>query len=727
MSTPDLLMAPIWFAVNGLLFFSAWRIGRILFFHESRPCCVVHATVLSVACIVLVTITLGSAGFLTAHTLLIGVSLVSGTAAVTVAVVARRETTRDGKNAQFAPAPSAFSDNANGGTAVGRLSQHRFWIGAWGGALALYTGHLIEGGLLQFPADWDSLMYHLPLVNHWLSTKTLFVPDCARWAEPANSEVIGLWMVAPFSGDFLIALNNLPAIVILALGTVMLMGTLEAPPVLGHLAGIAAISNYVVIRQALDAKNDVAVAAFFIAAVAYGLRYYRGGRWADMALCGIANGILSGVKYYALGYTALVCLLMLSVTAIRGVRSLGRVLMIGTLCVLLLGGYWYARNAWVTGTPFYPKGISSTSDVLAQDRPEGLWASTLLGNSDPKVSSLASRALWKMTGPGHAAAVFLSPIVVLSLSVVNLFAAGRTTVPHRGVCRLLLAGLIAGAALLLGVTPNTVETTPGSLNMLRLGYAPVRFGLCFLTLAVVGALTLVGDLVYQTANGSQRRPASLGMPMRFTQLLFPVVLVAVFAAQLTTSLVRDLAGNLLIGGIAGVDISLGGFLLAYFMRRSRWLRRTILPISLACASLLLGLLGHHWHDGFAKHFDEWSGTTVFNMLADKSPTEVRVCACCFRYYPLFGSRRQFYVCRPERVESRRKVFEYICQRNVNYLAAMHNSSILPNYGQIEDWAADYPDIFVLADQGHLFTMFTVNRPKLEAMLRTEAPACGQKY
>ncbi len=86
------------------------------------------------------------------------------------------------------------------------------WMIAWIGFSALCFAQLLLAGLLRFPTDWDSLAYHVPLVDHWLQAGSLEMTDCARWSSPGNNELWALWAAAPFSGDFLVSVNNLPAV-----------------------------------------------------------------------------------------------------------------------------------------------------------------------------------------------------------------------------------------------------------------------------------------------------------------------------------------------------------------------------------------------------------------------------------------------------------------------------------------------------------------------------------
>ena len=177
------------------------------------------------------------------------------------------------------------------------------WALAWLAVLTFAVVHSIMRGVLMLPDDWDTLMYHLPLVNHGCPRGA--VPDASHWSNPGNNEILALWMVAPFSGDFSAALNNLPAVALLGFATVGLGAGVGLSRPFRHLAGMAVIGNSIVLHQLTNADNDVASAALLVACASYGVRFSRWGRAADLLLYAIALGLLAGVKYYSLGYAGM--------------------------------------------------------------------------------------------------------------------------------------------------------------------------------------------------------------------------------------------------------------------------------------------------------------------------------------------------------------------------------------------------------------------------------------
>lgn len=277
---PDSVVAVVWLASTALLGTAAWTLAGRLFPQGSVSNRVAHTVVIGWAHIVAVSTALGAVGGLVPAALLAGVS---GAAALSLCLARRLSPPGD----LVRSAPSATEP---------------FWPYLWAALAALWVGHAVTGGLLRFPNDWDTLMYHLPLVDHWLQAGSLYAPDGLRWSDPGNNELLALWLVAPFSGDFLYALGNLPAVVLLACGTVELGRQIGLSGTWRNLAALVNVTNFVALKQLVDAENDVAVAACFVAFLAYAMRYSGDRRGADLGLGAVALGLMTGIKFYALGY-----------------------------------------------------------------------------------------------------------------------------------------------------------------------------------------------------------------------------------------------------------------------------------------------------------------------------------------------------------------------------------------------------------------------------------------
>ncbi len=706
--TRDALAAVAWGAANLLLAAAGWRLGRRLAPEDPPTARVIHAIVFGWAAVVGVATLLGLCQALTPLTVLAGVAAVAAV---------------------------ALWYGAGGAAAAPVGPADRAVLIGWLVLLAYWLGRVACDGLLRFPTDWDALMYHIPLVDQWLQTRSLYAPRDATWYNPGNNELMGLWAVAPFSGDFLIGLNNLPAGMLLSLGGVELARQAGAGRAYACLGGLAVVASYVVFRQLTDAENDVAAAGLFLASIYYALRHARSGGRGTLLLGAAAVGLLAGVKYYALGFGVVAgTTLVVGALLARGPRPAARAAAVGLLGALLLGGYWYLRNAWLTGTPLYPKGYNAQTDLMAQWR-TGIWGSTLLGSGRPEVLPLATDAVWRMAGPCHVLAFLAAPLTAGWLVASGL---GRERLgdPGRaGALRVALALALAGAGLVWGCIPFAIETTPGTLNALRGGYIPVRFGLSFLSLSVVALALLLHDLgsglgrLAARLVGWTKRAGRWAWPGRTVTLLpgtaFGVAAGYQFFRQATRDGLSDAPlDGLLVGVNVGVLMAIGSL-----CRRSWPGARRRIAVGAAVGLLTLGAvaaeqLAQRWHAEFSRFYDRLFGVTVYSRLAARDPATTSICSLNYRYYPFFGSRRQFRVARPLWVPTYDALGDYLRAHDSTVVVAiLHDPFPNGRYREAHRWLAERSGLFPEIQRDWAFLICAVDRVRL-GDLAPETPSPG---
>jgi hypothetical protein len=389
-----------------------------------------------------------------------------------------------------------------------------------------------------------------------------------------------------------------------------------------------------------------------------------------------------------------------------------RVLLGGALGGLVLAGYWYGRNLCLTGTPFFPLGFSPDTNALPQFYPS-TWQSTFLGSGRPEVVPLGLRAAWKMAGPCHLLALLAVPLSLCWLVGTGLHQRG---LPER-LGRWLLAFLTAGAAAVLLVTPWAIETEPGTLDQLRWGYIPVRFGQCFLGLAVLALGVLLSDLAQGLHRLAEWSRAALSSPVlgfrRIADLAIrclPLLPTGLFAVLLAWQGVRVLQDPFFVSrsdpldvAFLTLDIAAAGLLVLVPNWRGmpatvRRAAAAVVPVA-AAAGLAWGVeaRARKWHDGFARHYDTLFSTRIFTELARRDPPATRICVMEYRYYPFFGSRRQFSTCRPMKAFSYPWLLEFLQERQANAVACtLSDPFTLGRYRGVSVWLRDHPEIFVAA-------------------------------
>lgn len=216
------------------------------------------------------------------------------------------------------------------------------------------------------PPPTDAFLYHLVFPAEWLKSGRISIvqtlsTDQASSYYPANAELLYLWLMLPFRDDVAARfLQWLFAVVCVAggWGIVRRVG-------LGRTAAAAAAAATLLtpgfFRQVVNCDADIVFTAFFLMAVYFLLNAREGEGPRGFILGGLAAGLMAGTKSVGVLYCAL--LLPLAVSAAVRARREGRGSYAGTfdlwlVCIVVAGGYWYLRNLAVTGSPFYPLGLS---------------------------------------------------------------------------------------------------------------------------------------------------------------------------------------------------------------------------------------------------------------------------------------------------------------------------------------------------------------------------------
>ena len=708
----DALMAVVWMTVTLLLCRTSWRLASALSSGHLFVDRLVDALVNGLSMVVAGAILLGMLGHLSGAPLLFVVASLAGTGEL----LTRRILARQSDALARGASADAVRTDAILPPSETRPGTNWFAI-VWGVLLAWLISHMIVDGLLKFPTDWDCLMYHIPMVDEWLQAGSLYAPDSPYWWSPGNSEVIGLWCVAPFSGDFLIALNNLPVMVLWVASTLSVARSLGMSNAGSHLTAIAVVLVHTSFHETDDASNDLLLVAAFTAAVAYLLRNLRQPRKAEVVLGGLSLGLLAGVKYFSVGYVALIVGAWGVTSLLQGKRwNVWREMALLLALAVPCGAYWYVRNVVVSGAPCYPMGLSGESPAVGYPN---VGTTSLWGNPDPSRWGLVLPSLWKMTGPIHLVAVIMSPTVMVGLGTAGFWLAPEDRRSAFKRCRWpLLAALMAGCGMLILITPFAVEDQPGTLNHLRWAYTPVRYGLPFLSLAVVG-LGMEMNLILSEVDRRKRvcvtaaRDATgrwrgrLSMASALVVLIWQTVLRLEYAA---------------------IELDIGDSLLLAFwfcLFSVNWMiiitrplttdYRTVAALVGICAGAFPAtVLSHQWHSGFDSHYDRFFQTTMFSDLTRDYADANRICVLDLRHYAFFGSARERHVCRPRILASIDALYAYLDHRAIVYVAATNSrGQVFDLYGESPRWLRSNPKRFHVQLTAGMHTLF-VYRPKSDA-------------
>jgi hypothetical protein len=223
-------------------------------------------------------------------------------------------------------------------------------------------------GLTHPPVEYDSLTYHLFFPARWLQAHQIsIIPtpfgDQAPAYEPANGEMVFLWLMLPFHGDLLARAGQFPFYCLGSLAVYALARKLGSLPQHALYAGGLFLLARPVVEQAVGANVDLVFAAAFLTAVYFGLTASETGRRSDILLWGISVGLCLGTKFLGVVYAPLLFLFVFR-------RRIRRQAVWALPGIAALAAPWYVRNWVIAGSPVYPVSLAFAGLTLAP----GAWA-----------------------------------------------------------------------------------------------------------------------------------------------------------------------------------------------------------------------------------------------------------------------------------------------------------------------------------------------------------------
>ncbi|MGI8608581.1 MAG: hypothetical protein ACR2MY_05035 [Candidatus Dormibacteria bacterium] len=228
--------------------------------------------------------------------------------------------------------------------------------------------------VLEPRPQFDALSGHLPVAVQWLqsaSTRILpYVSPVSYTARfPANSELLTAWLMLPLHRDVLAQLGSIAGVSMAIAGTTLLARGLGARRGSAALSGLIVVTMPRYLGQLVGTgMQDMLALGALAAATAFIARYCRHGLRRDALVAGLAAGLAIGTRYAAALMLVGPAILMLDGAAHHGGRRRSGIAAVAIFAVggVATGGYWYARNALLTGDPLYPQPVPwhAAADIL---------------------------------------------------------------------------------------------------------------------------------------------------------------------------------------------------------------------------------------------------------------------------------------------------------------------------------------------------------------------------
>lgn len=244
------------------------------------------------------------------------------------------------------------------------------WI--WGiyGFLVLLGMVELFNAFVQFPWEYDTIAYHMPIVVEWLQAGSLWEIFYAVWGGPlgyypSNHELLLAWLMLPFGNDLLVNVANFGVIGVLVIVMYKILKEMGVADFLAWMSGALVMVMPIFLRQMGTGQVDILMALGIVIAWYYFLRTFKrkDGRLLVPVLLSLA--LTLGSKYLAIIYLIPLVVVFLFLGSYWRKSSrwwwLWSLLIMGTL-----GSLWYWRNLIITGNPIFPAEVSLGDWVIFQ-------------------------------------------------------------------------------------------------------------------------------------------------------------------------------------------------------------------------------------------------------------------------------------------------------------------------------------------------------------------------
>jgi hypothetical protein len=333
-------------------------------------------------------------------------------------------------------------------------------------ALTLWAVAVLGATSLLLPVKVisDGPIYHLYFAARWWKSGRLaIIPapfgDTAVSYLPADGELLFAALMALDGGDLPARAGQVPFLMLAAASAFGIARRLGASMSAATLAVGLFVTCMPMLLYSFEANVDsIFVAGYLVAAYEF-LRYAQGdGRAGTLALGALAAGGAWGSKVTGTVFVPpLQAVAAVAVVARAGSwrARVGHLLLLALL-PWTMAGYWFARNAWLTGNPIYPLQVSAFGRVWLRGwyessamrlspfyLPPGdlrLLADSLLSSFDPRLAPLWAVGLlggWLLSRR-RPEGRWIGVVAALAVADVALY---WFLIPYRSQIRFLLPAI----------------------------------------------------------------------------------------------------------------------------------------------------------------------------------------------------------------------------------------------------------------------------------------------
>jgi hypothetical protein len=217
----------------------------------------------------------------------------------------------------------------------------------------------------------DGPIYHLYFAARWWKAERLFVVP-APFGEtvvsyfPAVGDLWFTWLLAGWGGERLAKVGQLPFLVVAALAACASARRLGARVSAAVIATTWFAAVFPLLLFSTEANVDTIFVAAYLLGAYFFLRLALGDEGtSDLVLGALALGGVLGTKpsgFIFGGWLLGVAAVVVWWRRASPRQALGNLALLAVLPLVMVG-YWYGRNAWLTGNPLYPLQVRALGRV----------------------------------------------------------------------------------------------------------------------------------------------------------------------------------------------------------------------------------------------------------------------------------------------------------------------------------------------------------------------------
>lgn len=244
------------------------------------------------------------------------------------------------------------------------------WIFAVFGFLILFGVVELFNAFVQYPWEYDTLAYHMPMVVEWIQTGSLWEIFYAVWGGPlgyypGHHELLVTWFVLPFGTDLLANLLNFGVVGVMLVVMYKILKETGVDDFLAWLAGALVMVMPIFLRQVGTGQVDLLMAFGVVTGWYLMLRSFKRNDGLLLIPLLADFALLLGTKYLSILY--IIPLLVVFLMLYKSWHKQTKWWWMWTLFFLgWIGSMWYWRNLVITGNPIFPASVTIGEWTLFQ-------------------------------------------------------------------------------------------------------------------------------------------------------------------------------------------------------------------------------------------------------------------------------------------------------------------------------------------------------------------------